>query len=162
MIILSASDLCLSFGTDVILDRISLGVGENDKIGIVGVNGAGKSMLLKMLAGRISPTSGEVYLAAGKTLGFLEQDTGLESEKTIYEEMLGAFPALVESEKRLADLVDQLGDVTLDAETHMTLAALYRCRGTFQARRRLRIQEPHCFHVRGDGLRQTKADDACG
>ena len=125
MIILSASDLCLSFGTDVILDRISLGVGENDKIGIVGVNGAGKSMLLKMLAGRISPTSGEVYLAAGKTLGFLEQDTGLESEKTIYEEMLGAFPALVESEKRLADLVDRLGDVTLDAETHMTLAARY-------------------------------------
>ncbi len=98
MFILSASDLCLSFGTDIILDRISLGVGENDKIGIVGVNGAGKSMLLKMLAGRISPTSGEVFLAAGKTLGFLEQDTGLESDKTIYEEMLGAFPALVEAE----------------------------------------------------------------
>ena len=125
MIILSASDLCLSFGTDIILDRISLGVGENDKIGIVGVNGAGKSMFLKMLAGRISPTSGEVFLAAGKTLGFLEQDTGLESDKTIYEEMLGAFPALVEAEKHLALLVEQLGDTSLDAETHMTLAARY-------------------------------------
>ena len=53
MIILSASDLCLSFGTDIILDRISLGVGENDKIGIVGVNGAGKSMFLNLLFGNV-------------------------------------------------------------------------------------------------------------
>ena len=74
MIILSASDLCLSFGTDVILEKISLGVGENDKIGVVGVNGAGKSMFLKMLSGRISPTSGEVFTAAGKTVGFLSKE----------------------------------------------------------------------------------------
>ncbi len=125
MIILSASDLCLSFGTDIILDRISLGVGENDKIGIVGVNGAGKSMFLKMLAGRISPTSGEVFTASGKTVGFLEQDTGLVSDKTIYDEMLGAFPALVEAERHLGDLVEKLNDSSLGAEEHMALAARY-------------------------------------
>lgn len=51
MIILSASDVTLSFGTDVILDRVSLGIQENDKIGIVGVNGAGKSLFMKILAG---------------------------------------------------------------------------------------------------------------
>lgn len=125
MIILSASDLCLSFGTDIILDRISLGVGENDKIGIVGVNGAGKSMFLKMLAGRISPTSGEVFTTSGKTVGFLEQDTGLVSDKTIYDEMLGAFPALVEAERHLGDLVEKLNDSSLGAEEHMALAARY-------------------------------------
>ena len=125
MIILSASDLCLSFGTDVILEKISLGVGENDKIGVVGVNGAGKSMFLKMLSGRISPTSGEVFTAAGKTVGFLEQDTGLVSDKTIYDEMLGAFPALVEAEKHLADLVEKLNDTSLDANEHMALASRY-------------------------------------
>lgn len=125
MIVLSASDLCLSFGTDVILDRVSLGVGETDKIGIVGVNGAGKSMFLKMLSGRISPTSGEVFVAAGKTVGFLEQDTGLVSDKTLYEEMLASFPALVKEEEHLAMLVEQMNDPSLSEEAHMTLAARY-------------------------------------
>ena len=59
MIILSASDVTLSFGTDVILDRVSLGIQENDKIGIVGVNGAGKSLFMKILAGRVEQTEGK-------------------------------------------------------------------------------------------------------
>lgn len=125
MIILSASDLCLSFGTDVILNNISLGVGETDKIGVVGVNGAGKSMFLKMLAGRISPTSGEVFTAAGKTVGFLEQDTGLVSDKTLYEEMLASFPSLVSAEQHLAELVEQMSDPALSEAEHMSLAARY-------------------------------------
>lgn len=107
MIILSASELTLSFGTDVILDKISLGVADGDKIGVVGVNGAGKSMFLKMISGRITPSSGEVYIAAGKTLGFLEQDTGLVSENTVYDEMLLSFPALVSLEKYLSELVGE-------------------------------------------------------
>ena len=51
MIILSASGVSLSFGTDVILSDMNLGVNEGDKIGIVGVNGAGKSLFMKMLCG---------------------------------------------------------------------------------------------------------------
>ena len=125
MIILSASELSLAFGTDVILEKVSLGVGEGDKIGVVGVNGAGKSMFLKMLSGRLSPTSGEVFSAAGKSVGFLEQDTGLVSDRCVYDEMLCAFPGLVEAERRLAELVEQMNDATLDADAHMALAARY-------------------------------------
>ncbi|MCR5352707.1 MAG: ABC-F family ATP-binding cassette domain-containing protein [Clostridiales bacterium] len=125
MIIFSASGVCLSFGTDVILDNISLGVNEGDKIGVVGVNGAGKSVFLKILTGKTERTAGEVYLSYGKTVGFLEQDTGLNSENEIYSEMLYAFPELVETEKRLAELVEKLNDKNLPQDEHMALAGKY-------------------------------------
>ncbi len=125
MIILSASDVSLSFGTDVILEKISLGVNEGDKIGIVGVNGAGKSMFLKILTGKIDKTSGDVFLASGKTVGFLEQDTGLVSDRCVYDEMLLAFPNLVADEKRLAELVDIMNSEGFDQNRNMELASSY-------------------------------------
>ena len=124
MIILSASAVSLSFGTDVILDRVSLGVNEGDKIGIVGVNGAGKSLFMKILASEISPTEGEVFLAKDKTLGYLEQNTGFDSDKEIFEEMCLAFPKLVSWERRLSEL-EKLMESNTDERAHMTLAKEY-------------------------------------
>ncbi len=125
MIILSASDICLSYGTDVILENISLGVNEGDKIGVVGVNGAGKSMFLKTITGKILKTSGDVFVANGRTVGFLEQDTGLISDNCIYDEMLLAFPELVSAEKRLNELVELMNDDTLEEDRHLELATSY-------------------------------------
>ena len=62
MIILSASNVSLSYGTDVILENVSLGVNEGDKIGVVGVNGAGKSMFLRILTGNVAQTSGRIFV----------------------------------------------------------------------------------------------------
>ncbi len=124
MIILSASAVSLSFGADVILDRVSLGVNEGDKIGIVGVNGAGKSLFMKILAGQITPTEGDVFLAKDKTLGYLEQNTGFDSDKEIFDEMCLAFPRLVKWESRLAELEKLMLDNT-DEESHMMLAKEY-------------------------------------
>ena len=124
MIILSASELTLSFGTDVILDRVSLGVDENDKIGIVGVNGAGKSLFMKLLAGENEPTSGNVFLAKDKRIGYLEQNTGFDSEREVFEEMCLAYPELVQTEKRLSELENSMNESHND-ETHMMLAKEY-------------------------------------
>ena len=125
MIILSASNINLAFGTDVILENVSLGVQEGDKIGVVGVNGAGKSMFLRTLTGKTARTSGEVFLSAGRTVGFLEQDTGLVSDNKIYDEMLLAFPKLVADEKRLRELLEKMNDRSVSASEHMDLAASY-------------------------------------
>ncbi|MBQ7400265.1 MAG: ABC-F type ribosomal protection protein [Clostridia bacterium] len=124
MIILSASDVSLSFGTDVVLDRISLGIQENDKIGIVGVNGAGKSLFMKILAGRVAQSEGDVFLAKGMNIGYLEQNTGLDSDKEMFEEMCNAFPKLLEAEKRLSEL-EQLMNESHDSDKHMSLAKEY-------------------------------------
>ena len=124
MIILSASDVSLSFGTDVILDRISLGVNEGDKIGIVGVNGAGKSLFMKILASVISPSDGEVFLAKDKTVGYLEQNTGFDSDKEMFEEMCLAFPKLVKWENRLSEL-ETLMNGSNNEDAHMMYAKEY-------------------------------------
>ena len=124
MIILSASDVSLSFGTDVILDRISLGVNEGDKIGIVGVNGAGKSLFMKILASVISPTDGEVFLAKDKTVGYLEQNTGFDSDKEMFEETCLAFPKLVKWENRLSEL-ETLMNGSNNEDAHMMYAKEY-------------------------------------
>ena len=124
MIILSASDVTLSFGTDVVLSNMSLGVNEGDKIGIVGVNGAGKSLFMKILCGDIEPSDGEVFLAKDKRVGYLEQNTGLDSDKGVFEEMCMAFPELVFAEKRLTELTELMQSDT-DSESHMKLAKEY-------------------------------------
>ena len=124
MIILSASDVTLSFGTDVVLDRVSLGIQGNDKIGIVGVNGAGKSLFMKILAGKVEQTEGNVFLAKGTSVGYLEQNTGLDSDGEMFEEMCNAFPTLLEAEARLSELERLMNQASSD-ERHMSLAKEY-------------------------------------
>jgi len=114
----------LAFGTDVVLSNISIGVNDGDKIGVVGVNGAGKSLFMKILDGDVEPTEGSVFVAKDKRVGYLEQNTGLDSDNCIFEEMCLAFPKLVAAEKRLHELTE-LMQHKHDDETHMRLAKEY-------------------------------------
>lgn len=102
MTILSVSDIRLEYGTDIILQKINFSINEGDRLGIVGVNGAGKSTLLRIIAGTIEPSGGQVFVAKGKTVGMLEQNAMLESDKTLTEEMESAFGECQRIEKRLA------------------------------------------------------------
>ena len=102
MTILSVSDIRLEYGTDIILQKINFSINEGDRLGIVGVNGAGKSTLLRIIAGTIEPSGGQVFIAKGKTVGMLEQNAMLESDKTLTEEMESAFGECQRIEKRLS------------------------------------------------------------
>ena len=104
MTILSVSDIRLEYGTDIILQKINFSINEGDRLGIVGVNGAGKSTLLRIIAGTTEPSGGNVFIAKGKTVGMLEQNAMLESDKTLTEEMANAFSECQRIEKQLAVL----------------------------------------------------------
>ena len=67
MIAVNCDNFWLSFGTDVLLDGISFSINEGDRLGIVGVNGAGKSSLFKIISGEYTSDTGGVYIAKGKT-----------------------------------------------------------------------------------------------
>ena len=108
MTILSVSDIRLEYGTDIILQKINFSINEGDRLGIVGVNGAGKSTLLRIIAGTTEPSGGNVFIAKGKTVGMLEQNAMLESEKTLTEEMANAFSECQRIEKRLSDLQSEI------------------------------------------------------
>ncbi|MBQ7983685.1 MAG: ABC-F family ATP-binding cassette domain-containing protein, partial [Clostridia bacterium] len=103
MISISCDNLSLSFGIDVILESVSFSLNDGDKLGIVGVNGAGKSTLFRLITGEYRQDTGSVFVARDKTVGLLEQNTGLDSDKSVYEEMLLSFPALRAMEDRIAE-----------------------------------------------------------
>ena len=88
MIMLSCNNVSKSFGVETILEDISFSVNEGDKIGIVGVNGTGKTTLFKVITGIFSYDSGEIFTAKNCRLGYLEQNTNFYSEKTIYDEVV--------------------------------------------------------------------------
>lgn len=108
MIALSVNDISLEYGTEVILSKINFSVNEGDRLGVVGVNGAGKSTLLKIICGNINPSSGNVYIGKGKSISMLEQNAMLDSELSVFEEMLAAFPEQVMLEKKIAEAEEKI------------------------------------------------------
>lgn len=110
MIALSLSDVTVAFGTDVILDKISFSINDGVRLGVVGVNGAGKSLLLKTICGINKAESGSVYFGKDKKVSYLEQNAGFESKKILFDEMLGAFEKLCEWEERLSFLQKKMND----------------------------------------------------
>ncbi|MGE6613860.1 ATP-binding cassette domain-containing protein [Peribacillus sp. NPDC076916] len=104
MILLQINQLSKYYGAELILSNMKLEVQNKDRIALVGRNGAGKSTLLKIIAGQLSHDGGEIIKPKGVTIGYMAQDTGLESELTIWDEMLTVFTDLIEQEKDLRRL----------------------------------------------------------
>ena len=111
MIAISINELSLHYGTTVILDKVSFALEENDKLGIIGVNGCGKSTLFRLITGAQDPTEGSVYFSKGKTVGILTQDGAFDSKdagQSVLERMYDAFPQHLQAEKRLAELEERM------------------------------------------------------
>ncbi len=139
MTAISLSGVCLEFGTDVILDKVSFSLNEGDKLGIVGVNGAGKSTLFKIITGEYTATDGSVFISKDKTVGMLEQNTGLEGDSTVLDEMLASFSELIADEKRLEELQKKLEETPADEETirsYTSLADRFKRAGGYEFRSR--------------------------
>lgn len=87
-VILSALELEVHFGEQIVLDKASLTLHEGDRIGLVGKNGAGKSTFLKIISGLLPPDSGKVAMKINLVIGFLSQEFTLDQNKTVYENIL--------------------------------------------------------------------------
>jgi ATP-binding cassette subfamily F protein 3 len=110
MILLQVNQLTKYYGADLILSNIKLELQTRDRVALVGRNGAGKSTLLKMIAGHISHDGGEIMKPKEVTVGYLAQNTGLESNLSIWEEMLTVFEGLRSMETTLRQLEEQMAD----------------------------------------------------
>jgi len=87
-VILTASDLEVHYGEQIILNKASLSIHEGDRIGLVGRNGSGKSTFLKIISGEMKPDNGEVVNRKGLVVGYLPQDFNLDGNKTVYQNIL--------------------------------------------------------------------------
>jgi len=112
MIMLSCNKVSKTFGVETILENISFSVNEGDKIGIVGVNGTGKTTLFKVITGILPHDRGEIFTSKNCRLGYLEQNTNFYSEKTIYDEVVSVFSDLIGAEEELRSLEHQIASLS--------------------------------------------------
>nr|WP_238331689.1 ABC-F family ATP-binding cassette domain-containing protein [Fructilactobacillus sanfranciscensis] len=115
VIILQANNLTKRFNGEPIFSDLSLTINSNSKIGLVGQNGAGKSTLLKMLVGETSPSEGTINQKKNLTIGYLPQNTGLHSDRTIIDEMRLAFSTIIQEEAQLHKLEEQISDPKINS-----------------------------------------------
>ena len=99
--ILSCNNISKSFGTDIIIKSCSFNIEDHEKAAIVGINGAGKSTLLKIITGEEPADTGIVTLAKDKTLGYLAQQQDLQSDRSIYDELLSVKQYILDMESEL-------------------------------------------------------------
>ncbi len=120
---LSLRDISLSFGSHRVFDGIGFDVGSNDKIGLVGKNGQGKTSLLRLINGELKPDSGVITKAKDLTIGYLPQHITVEDTTTVLEETLKAFDYVKKLEKQFAELSAELENRTdVQSEQYLKLA----------------------------------------
>ena len=120
MIALSVSGVSLSFGAEEILKDISFSVNDGDRVGIIGVNGAGKTSLFHIITGKYTADGGAVYVQKGHTVGVLEQNpdlTSLPGEVSCLEYMYTAFPKLLSLEEEIKEVEARLIDAARETES---------------------------------------------
>lgn len=140
MISVNCENLSLSFGAETVLENVSFALNEGDKLGIIGVNGAGKSSLFAMITGKYQPTSGEVFISKGKTVGILEQNIEYDSSRTILDEAINTFSDLLETEKELENLraVSERTGSEADAKRYADYQESFTSGGGYEFRGRCR------------------------
>ena len=126
MIVFSCNGLSLSFGVDEILRGVSFSLNEGDKLGIVGVNGAGKSSLFKLIMGEYEPSEGNIFISKDKSIGMLSQNANLDGEdeeQSILDFMYKAHPRVFAIEKRIEELTANASLLSDDIEAAQANAA---------------------------------------
>lgn len=107
--LLGGEDLHIEFPTRTIFEGITVGLNEGDRIGIVGRNGDGKSTLLSLLGGRLTPDSGKVTVRSGTRIGFLDQADVLDDSLTVGQAIVGDTPEYEwASDAKIRDVISGL------------------------------------------------------
>jgi ATP-binding cassette subfamily F protein uup len=133
--LLGAEGVGLEFPTRTVFDSVTVGIDEGDRIGVVGRNGDGKSTLLKILAGRLEPDSGQVTRRGGVTLGMLDQGDALDPDLSVADAVVdGRAEHEWAGDARIRDVIagllgdvpweSRIGDLSGGQQRRVALAAL--------------------------------------
>ena len=113
--ILSCQNISKAFVENQVLKNVSFHIEDHEKAAIVGINGAGKTTLLRIIVGDISPEYGQVVLAKDKTLGYLAQNSTVDTSHTIYEELLSVKADLLRLEEKIRECENNMKHADGDA-----------------------------------------------
>ncbi|MBQ2501668.1 MAG: ABC-F family ATP-binding cassette domain-containing protein [Bacteroidales bacterium] len=123
---LSLNDVTVSYGNWTLLDKISFNISETDKIGLTGKNGAGKTTIMKLICGLQNPTSGRIDLPAHYTVGYLPQIMEHHRGRTVLDETMTAFDALLDARRELDGISKELEQRTdYESDAYSALISRY-------------------------------------
>ncbi|SFP94827.1 ATP-binding cassette, subfamily F, member 3 [Lachnospiraceae bacterium XBB1006] len=129
--ILSCNHIEKAYGVDVVLKDVSFFVNEHEKAAIVGMNGAGKSTILKIIMGELGKDGGEVVFAKDKSIGYLAQHEEANLDCSIYEAVLAAKEELIGMEQRLRTMENQMATV-LEEDLSKFMEQYHRLQDEFE------------------------------
>ena len=145
MILLQANNVMRRFGADVLFHDINLQIQEHGRTALVGRNGAGKTTVLKMIAGISNADEGTISKSKDLTIGYLAQDQGLDSQNSIWAELDLVFAPLHKMEKQIHQLENQLASLDpatkefqLTTEKYSQLQSAFKKQGGFEYESRMR------------------------
>lgn len=113
--ILSCQNISKAFVENQVLKNVSFHIEDHEKAAIVGINGAGKTTLLRIIVGEMTPDDGQVVLAKDKTLGYLAQNSTVDTSHTIYEELLSVKADLLRLEEKIRECENNMKHAAGDA-----------------------------------------------
>lgn len=113
--ILSCQNISKAFVENQVLKNVSFHIEDHEKAAIVGINGAGKTTLLRIIVGEMTPDDGQVVLAKDKTLGYLAQNSTVDTSHTIYEELLSVKADLLRLEEKILECENNMKHADGDA-----------------------------------------------
>ena len=123
--LLSIQNISKYYGEKLVLRDISADLEENDRVGLIGLNGAGKSTLIRLICQIEEAEEGFIARKQGLSLGYLEQNAGLSSARTIWEEMMSVFDRILEMEHTLRQMEQRIGEEQPGSESYRVLAEEY-------------------------------------
>lgn len=121
--IINFNDAAFSYGDNLIFEGVNFSINEGERVALIGANGEGKTTLIKLMAGVYQPERGSVTVKNGATIGWLEQNGGLESNSTVFKEMMGVFSEELAAVDRLSALSDELSRCAPDSREYGVLSA---------------------------------------
>jgi ATP-binding cassette subfamily F protein 3 len=155
--ILTVSNLSKTYITDEIFANVSFQIQEREHVALVGVNGAGKSTVLRILAGIEYPNSGEVVSAAGLRVTYLPQEARFTSDNTLREEARLAFAPVLEMQERMREIEHRMADA--DADLDHLMEEYDRIGVRFEAAGGYDVEHRTDEVLQGLGFSQDQFDD---
>jgi ATP-binding cassette subfamily F protein 3 len=106
--IVTLSDIHMSFGPEIVLDEMELQLHPGEKVGMVGANGTGKSTILKLITGQITPDKGKIIKSKGLRIGYLPQEATFSGQRTVLEEMHAGVEQIVQLQNQIHNVTHEM------------------------------------------------------
>lgn len=126
MILISVQNVQKNFGAHEVLRDVTFSLQKGEKMGLVGVNGCGKTTLMRMITGELQPEAGMIHKSKDLRIGYLAQVDDIALSDTVWGALLRVFEPIIAMERRLLELEGELADSADDAERAVRLSGEYQ------------------------------------